>query len=69
MRDRANAKPQPAQDGMPDPPCGELGSQPDFVQYLEVQPASGSRKVMLTDAGQDTPLFDDDTLRLLPAKQ
>jgi hypothetical protein len=56
------------QDGVPDPPCGELGMQPDFAQYFEVQPASGSRKVMLIDAGQDTPLFDEETLHLLPAK-
>jgi hypothetical protein len=34
-----------------------------------VQPASGSRKVMLIDAGQDTPLFDEETLRLLPPKK
>jgi hypothetical protein len=56
------------EDGVPDPPCGDLGTQPDSVQYFEVQPASGSRKVMLIDAGQDTPLFDEETLRLLPHK-
>ena len=54
------------QEGIPDPPCGDLGMQPDFAQYWEVQPASGSRKVLLIDAGQDTPLFDEETLRLLP---
>jgi hypothetical protein len=57
------------EDGVPDPPCGDLGTQPDSVQYFEVQPSSGSRKVMLVDAGQDTPLFDEETLRLLPAKK
>jgi hypothetical protein len=57
------------EDGVPDPPCGELGTQPDSVQYFEVQPASGSRKVMLVDAGQDVPLFDEETLRLLPSKK
>jgi hypothetical protein len=56
-------------DGVPDPPCGDLGTQPDSVQYFEVQPSSGSRKVMLVDAGQDAPLFDEETLRLLPAKK
>jgi hypothetical protein len=56
-------------DGVPDPPCGDLGTQPDSVQYFEVQPSSGSRKVMLVDAGQDIPLFDEETLRLLPAKK
>ncbi|HEY2828538.1 MAG TPA: hypothetical protein VGJ88_00360 [Thermoanaerobaculia bacterium] len=55
------------EDGVPDPPCGDLGTQPDSVQYFEVQPSSGSRKVMLVDAGQDVPLFDEETLRLLPA--
>ena len=57
------------EDGVPDPPCGDLGTQPDSVQYFEVHPSSGSRKVMLIDAGQDTPLFDEETLRLLPAKK
>lgn len=57
------------EDGIPDPPCGELGTQPDFVQYFEVQPASGARKVMLVDAGQDMPLYDEETLRLLPPKK
>ncbi|HEV8435991.1 MAG TPA: hypothetical protein VGR95_21465 [Thermoanaerobaculia bacterium] len=57
------------EDGVPDPPCGDLGTQPDSVQYFEVQPSSGSRKVMLVDGGQDVPLFDDETLRLLPAKK
>lgn len=69
--DKANQKELDAlkQDGVPDPPCGDLGTQPDSVQYFEVQPASGSRKVMLIDAGQDTPLFDEQTLRLLPPKK
>jgi len=39
------------------------------VQYFEVHTTSGARKVMLIDAGQDTPLFDEETLRLLPAKK
>ncbi|HEX3582240.1 MAG TPA: hypothetical protein VH087_10805 [Thermoanaerobaculia bacterium] len=56
-------------DGVPDPPCGDLGTQPDSVQYFEVQPSSGSRKVMLVDTGQDIPLFDEETLRLLPVKK
>jgi hypothetical protein len=58
-----------AQEGIPDPPCGDLGDQPDFIQYFEVQPESGSRKVLLVITGQDTPLFDEETLRLLPAKK
>ena len=55
-----------AEDGIPEPPCGELGEAPDFIQYFEVQPKSGARRVMLVIAGQDTPLFDEETLRLLP---
>jgi len=58
-----------AQEGIPDPPCGDLGDQPDFVQYFEVQQESGSRKVLLVITGQDTPLFDEETLRLLPSKK
>lgn len=57
-----------AEDGIPDPPCGELGDQPDFIQYFEVQPSSGSRKVILVITGQDAPLFDEETLQLLRAQ-
>jgi hypothetical protein len=53
------------EDGIPEPPCGELGEAPDFIQYFEVQPKSGARRVMLVILGQDTPLFDEETLRLL----
>ncbi|MBV9492983.1 MAG: hypothetical protein JOZ54_01970 [Acidobacteria bacterium] len=68
--DKAYAKELAAvqNDGVPDPPCGELGTQPDSVQYFEVQHATGSRRVMLVLVGQDVPLFDDETLRLLPAR-
>ena len=46
-----------------DRPCLEL--RHDF----ETQPASGSGKVLFVRAGQDIPLFDDYTLKLLPAKK
>jgi hypothetical protein len=57
-----NAK---AEDGVPDPPCGDWGVAPDGIQYFEAQPASGARKVLFVRVGQDEPLFDEATLRLL----
>jgi hypothetical protein len=53
---------------VPPPPCGEWGYAPDGVQYWEAQPGSGARKVLFVRAGQDTPLFDERTLRLLPPR-
>jgi hypothetical protein len=54
-----------AKDGVPDPPCGDWGVAPDGIQYFEAQPASGARKVLFVRVGQDEPLFDEATLRLL----
>ena len=51
-----------------DPACGEWGEAPDGIQYFEVQPASGARKVLFVRIGQDEPLFDEQTLRLLPGR-
>jgi hypothetical protein len=51
-------------DEVPDPPCGDWGDAPDGIQYWEAQPASGVAKVLFVRAGQDTPLFDEDTLKL-----
>ncbi|MCA0047520.1 hypothetical protein LB577_11245 [Mesorhizobium sp. B283B1A] len=48
---------------VPEPPCGEWGEMPDGIQYFEV-PAG--RKVLFVRAGQDEPLFDEQTLRVLP---
>lgn len=59
-----NAKADPNEVG--DPPCGEWGTAPDGIQYFEAQPASGARKVLFVRVGQDEPLFDEKTLRLLP---
>ena len=56
----AQAKP----DEVPDPPCGDWGDAPDGIQYFEAQPASGVAKVLFVRIGQDTPLFDEATLRL-----
>ncbi len=52
---------------VPDPPCGDWGDAPDGIQYFEAQPASGARKVLFVRVGQDEPLFDEKTLRLLPS--
>jgi len=50
---------------VPDPPCGDWGDAPDGIQYFEAQPATGARRVLFVRAGQDEPLFDEATLRLL----
>jgi hypothetical protein len=63
-RKELEAKASP--DEVPEPPCGELGEWPDGVAYWEAQ--SGAARVMFVRAGQDAPLFDEQTLRLLPAK-
>jgi hypothetical protein len=57
-----NAKSRPDEVG--DPPCGDWGEAPDGIQYFEVQ--AGARRVAFVRVGQDTPLFDEQTLRLLP---
>ena len=49
---------------VPDPPCGDFGDAPDGIQYFEVHP--GARRVLFVRVGQDTPLFDEETLRILP---
>jgi hypothetical protein len=59
-----NARADPNEVG--DPPCGKWGTAPDGIQYFEAQPASGARKVLFVRVGQDEPLFDEKTLRLLP---
>lgn len=48
-----------------DPPCGEWGDVMDGIQYFEAHPESGVRKVLFVRVGQDTPLFDEQTLRLV----
>ena len=56
-----DAKSDPGDVG--DPPCGDWGDAPDGIQYFEVQP--GSRSVLFVRVGQDEPLFDEKTLRLI----
>lgn len=53
-------------DEVGDPQCGDWGDAPDGIQYFEVQPSSGARKVLFVRVGQDEPLFDEKTLRLFP---
>ena len=48
-----------------DPPCGDWGVAPDGIQYFEVHPGGKARKVLFVRVGQDEPLFDEMTLRLL----
>ncbi len=52
-----------------DPACGDWGDAPDGIQYFEAQPASGAAKVLFVRVGQDVPLFDENTLRILAAKR
>jgi len=51
---------------IPDPPCGDWGEMPDSIVYFEV-PEGEVRKVLFVRVGQDEPLFDEQTLRVLPA--
>jgi hypothetical protein len=55
-------------DGVPDPPCGDWGDAPDGIQYWEVQPAAGAGRILFVRVGQDSPLFDEQTLEILPAR-
>lgn len=52
-------------DEVPEPPCGDWGEMPDGIQYFEV-PAGEGRKVLFVRIGQDEPLFDEQTLRVVP---
>jgi hypothetical protein len=50
---------------IPDPPCGDWGEMPDGIQYFEV-PAGATQKLLFVRIGQDEPLFDEQTLQVLP---
>ncbi|MER9356210.1 hypothetical protein [Mesorhizobium sp. LSJC269B00] len=54
-----------ANDEVPEPPCGDWGEMPDGIQYFEV-PAGEGQRVLFVRAGQDEPLFDEQTLRVVP---
>jgi hypothetical protein len=49
---------------MPEPACGDWGDMPDGIQYWEAHPQDGAAKVLFVRYGQDTPLFDEATLRV-----
>ena len=53
-------------DEIGDPPCGEWGDGPEGVQYFEVQ--EGAPRFLFVRVGQEEPLFDEKTLRVLPAR-
>lgn len=56
-------------DEVGDPPCGERGEAPDGIQYYEVPLPKSARKVLFVRVGQDEPLFDEKTLRVIaPAR-
>jgi hypothetical protein len=52
-------------DEVPEPPCGDWGEMPDGIQYFEI-PAGEVRKLLFVRIGQDEPLFDEQTLQVLP---
>jgi hypothetical protein len=53
-----------------DPPCGDRGETPDGIQYYEVPVNKSARKLLFVRAGQDEPLFDEKTLRVIaPPRQ
>jgi hypothetical protein len=52
-----------------DPPCGDWGETPDGIQYYEVPVAKSARRILFVRVGQDEPLFDEKTLRVIaPAR-
>ena len=51
-------------DEVGEPPCGDWGTMPDGTQYFEVQ--DNAPRLLFVRAGQDTPLFDEQTLQILP---
>jgi hypothetical protein len=63
LKKELDAKADPGD--IPDPPCGDWGDTPDGVQYYEVH--EGAPRIMIVRAGQDEPLFDEKTIRVLPA--
>jgi len=52
-------------DEVPEPPCGPWGEAPDGIQYFELHPSSAVARILFVRLGQDTPLFDEQTLGLL----
>ena len=62
-RKELRAKANPHEVG--DPPCGDWGEAPDGIQYYEAAANRAARKVLFVRVGQDEPLFDEKTLRVI----
>ena len=41
---------------------------PALIQYWEAHPSSTARRVLFVRVGQEAPLYDERTLRLLPER-
>jgi hypothetical protein len=55
-------------DDGPGAECGDWGYSDDGIAYFEAQPGRSLRSVLYVRVGQDEPLFDEKTLRLLPPR-
>jgi hypothetical protein len=44
--------------------CGEYATDPDSEQYFEYQPNNSTTKFMFIWVGQETPSFDEDSIKL-----
>jgi hypothetical protein len=62
LKKELDAKQDPGD--IPEPPCGDWGYTPDGIQYFEAH--AGSNKILFVRVGQDEPMFDEQTLRILP---
>jgi hypothetical protein len=67
LRKQVDAEQDPDEVG--DPACGDWGDAPDGIQYFEVQAGSkAARRVLFVRVGQDEPLYDEQTLKIVPTK-
>lgn len=51
---------------IPEPGCGEMGEMPDSLVYWEYHPKESKTRFAFVSAGQDDPLFDEESLRFEP---
>lgn len=51
---------------IPEPGCGEFGDAPDSLVYWEYHPKESKTRFAFVSAGQDDPLFDEESLRFRP---
>ena len=54
-------------DEVGDPACGDWGEAPDGIQYFEAH--AQARKLLFVRVGQDVPLFDEKSLRVIAPAQ